>query len=115
LHSFARHVGIFTRVGAATNGDVGLNLFHAEHFDVANERRVLVIHLQQQFAGNTRVSHLDERRAAGGADGAHEFDGKFVRHVNHVEQSAVALFDLRGIMDEQFGQLFVTRIGHKCL
>ena len=54
-----------------------------------------VVHAQQQLAGDARVPHFDQRRAAGGAHGADEFDGEFIRHVNHVEQRAVALFDLR--------------------
>ena len=68
--------------------------------------------VEQEFARNARVADFDERRAAGGADGAHEFDGKFVGHVNQVQQRAVALFDLRGIIHEQFRQFLVTRIGH---
>ena len=66
----------------------------------------------QDFPRDARVADFDERRAAGGADGAHEFDGKFVGHVNHVQQHAVALFDLCGIIHEQLRQFKITRIGH---
>ena len=66
-----------------------------------------------------RVEVLDGDRSKNGAagmpaqDGANEFNGKFVRHVNQVEQHTVALFDLGGIIDEQLRQFVVTRIGHK--
>ncbi len=76
-------------------------------------RGLLFGHAQQLLAPDARVARLDERRRARRAHGADEFDGEFVRHVNHVEQDAVALFQFGGIIHEQFGQFFVTRVGHK--
>ena len=75
-------------------------------------RGLLFINAQKLLAPDARVARLDERRRARRAHGADEFDGEFVRHVNHVEQDAVAFFQLGGIIDEQVGQFFVTRIGH---
>ena len=74
---------------------------------------MLVVGAEQQFAVHARMTHLDDRRPAGGAHGADEFDAEFIRHVNQVEQRAVALQNFGGVMDEEPGQFGVTRIGHK--
>ena len=113
LHAVARHVGIFIHVVRAADGDVSLHFFHAEHFDVADVGGLLRVNAQKLLAADARVARLDERRRARRAHGADEFDGEFVRHVNHVEQDAVAFFQLGGIVHEQVSQFFVTRVGHK--
>ena len=69
-------------------------------------------HFEQEFARNARMADFDQRRAAGGMNSAHHFNGKFVGHINQVQQRAVALFDLGGIIHEQFRQFLVTQIGH---
>ncbi len=68
---------------------------------------------QQQLAVDARVADFDERRGARRARGADQFDGELIGHINHVQQHAVALLQCGGILHQQLGQFFVTRIGHK--
>ena len=111
-HAVAGNVGGLVDVRAATQRDVGLHALHAEHFGVANERGVFVVGAAQDFTRDAAVADLHQRRRAGASDGAHEFDGEIIRDVDGVDEDAVTFVELRGVLDEEFGELRVTRICH---
>ena len=66
----------------------------------------------EDFAVDAGMADFDERGSAGGADGAHEFDGEFIGDVEHFEQDAFAAFDAQRVSNQQVGQFAEARISH---
>src|SRR5205814_699105 len=94
------------------DGDVGLDLFHAEHLNVAHQDGVPVVCSPHDLAVDPGVADLNERRRADVARVPHQLDGELVGHIDHVQQDAIAFLQIGRILDEQLRQFLATRIGH---
>ena len=108
----AGNIGGFARIEASAHSDVGLNLFHAVQFDVADEFGMFLIRAADQFAPYTSVACIDERQSARLAHGADELDGEFIGHVDHVQEDAFAFLEIDRIADQKLRQFRETRIVH---
>jgi uncharacterized protein (DUF1778 family) len=58
------------------------------------------------------VARFHQRDGAGLARRAHQFDGEFIRHIDHVQQDALVFLEFNGILDQQAGQFCVPWIRH---
>ena len=74
------------------------------------KRRPTVLRRQRSRA---RVADFNDRRRADRPRRPHQLDGELIGHINHVEQDAVPLLQPSRVLDQQPGQLVVTRVGHK--
>ena len=97
---------------AAANGDVGIHGLHFGQLETGNGGVLLICGAGKHFAGDAAVAQVDVRVGAGGAHGADEFDGDFIRGVDDFEEYVFAGLHAAGVADEVLGKLSCAGIGH---
>ena len=113
-HAVGCHVGVFSDVSAAANGDVSVHVLHLCE-EMLGENFVLgVFRAFHHLAGDTALMDFDEWQGSLGARFADEGDADGVGDIVEVDEDLFAFFKSGGIADQLAGEGVDAGVVHGC-
>lgn len=111
-HGFRRDGRHFKGIEFATEGDIGIHVFHFRHKVLSGEFVLEVSGAGEEFAVEARLADSEEGDTTGFADGADECNTSFIRDLAEFQKDSGALFNFNRIIDDLISEGFVTSVSH---